>query len=148
MILEPNRILFGCRSNATNLESMRRLGVAIYSPGYTLAQRRQIIRRTLDPSPTDPQLGNFQKIFVYQSVDVLVGHIQVTDTQWEHLSEFIRDLLADIGGATVKYIRFDLESGVSLLSNDHNFSELNPFVGSPMTIAEAMPIIGLTHKSS
>lgn len=56
-------ILFATPISVSNQQYLARMGVALYSPGYTQPQRVQILNGTLGYDPGDPEQYNFQQIY-------------------------------------------------------------------------------------
>lgn len=140
-----NHVYFGCLNNATNQEQMRRLGVALYSPGYTNQQRRQIIQGTLAYDANDPEALNFGSVFLDdQDREILIGKIPLKTGHWNQLSDAIVNLGQHIGGATKKYARLVTLDGISfLITSDNNVAKLNDYIGMTLTEEEVYEVVGL-----
>lgn len=153
--LEPHRILLGCRldvtiSGVTNLERMRRLGVALYSPGYTNQQRLNILNGTLAYNANDPELGNFQSVWLLGDIEYFIGGVSLTPTQWTRLQDRIVNAQQHVGGPTVRYCRlFDVGGpGEDFrITADNNVPALDAHVGEIMGELDVLALAGLTRKT-
>lgn len=154
MPAEPNRILIGCRADVTtngvtNTERMRRLGVALYSPGYTNSQRLQILNGTLAYDQNDPEALNFQEVWLFGSVEYYVGSFSLTPAQWTRLQDRIVNMIQHVGGNTLRYCRlFDTgEPGEDFrITAANNVPALDAHVGEIMSEVEVLTLCGLTRK--
>lgn len=152
--LEPHRVLLGCRrdvtiSGVTNTERMRRLGVALFSAGYTGQERLQILNGSLAYDPNDPNLNNLNSIWVNGGGNAfLVGGCSMTTVQWQRLEDRILNNQTHLGGPTLRYVRlFDIGTpGEDFrLTADHNVPALAPFVGQIVDELDVLALAGLVR---
>lgn len=132
----------GTSGGVANLEMQRRLGVAVYTAGYTNQQRLQIINGTLAYNPNDPNLDNFVRIWSRtpdgSTQDFYLGAGSATDAEWSRIQSRIASV-----DVQLRYGRWLLDEQTGWALAETNVNLLNPYIGQNIEEYDALVICGL-----
>jgi len=133
-------------NGVSNEITLRRAGVALFSPGYTGQQRLQIWNGTLAYDPGDPEQECFvsRKFLNGQDREFFIGHGSFQDLHWARAAE--RILNAPL--VNMRYARLvTLDGEVFRLTADHNVPALSAYVGQSMELDDLYAVAGLRYMA-
>lgn len=153
MTIYVHRLVWGLSFTAANLETQRRLGVAVFSnrKPYTNSQRLAIAdgSATYGPGPAqidplDPELQNFQSVYSLQAdgstQDYYIGAASLTDTQWTRIQSRIAFL-----PASLRYARSMTDDGNVFTLRATNVNALDQYIGTEQEESFLIASAGLTR---
>jgi hypothetical protein len=137
-----HRLVWALPITPANRTTIQRLGVAIYSQGYTNAQRLQILNGTLAFDPQDPEALNWQTEYSASddgsTADYYVGSGSLNATEWARIQARI-----PFAPSGLKYARLAMNGLDQFELAETNVGALQQFVGSALTEADLIAASGL-----